>query len=151
MARASRLARLARDRRGVGGFYEAIMAMMIVTAGLVLLTCSFTFLAIGDEDMIDHRPVCEDIMSSIMGNRTISPSERMLDQRELGCVEWATIKGDWSGRMAVFLTLPDGATRMLYQDDGWSGGEKGAVSEPVNIIESRGVISAALLTVWVWS
>lgn len=126
------------------------MAMMIVTAGLVLLTCSFTFLAIGDEDGTDLLPICEDMTSSILDNRTISPSERMLDQRELGCADWGSIKGDWTGGMAVFLTLPDGASRILYQDEIIPGAERCAISEPVNLLEHGGSVSAALLTVWVW-
>ncbi len=138
------------DRRGIGGFYEAIMAMMIVTVGLLLLTCSFTFLAIGNEDGTDLRSVCDDIMSSILEDRTISPAHRMLDKRELGCADWGSIRGDWTGGMAVFLTLPDGTTWMLHQDDMPRGVERGAASEPVNIVEQGGRISAALLTVWVW-
>ena len=126
------------------------MAMMIVTMGLVLLTCSFTFLAIGEENDTDLRPIAEDVMSSILDNRTMSPSERMLDRRELGCADWASIKGDWTGGMAVFLTLPDGASTALYQEDMRNSVERTALSEPVNIIEHGGKVSAALLTVWVW-
>jgi hypothetical protein len=77
------------DRRGVGGFYEAIMALMIVTAGVVLLTCSFTFLAVGEEEKDDLHLACEEIASSVLGNRTISPGERMVDQSQLdGPSEW---------------------------------------------------------------
>jgi hypothetical protein len=147
----ARCARPAGDRRGVGGFYEAIMAMMIVTVGIVLLTCSFTFLAVRDENGTGLRQVCEDVLSSILDNRTITPSELMLDQRELGCADWVAIKGQWAGGMAVFLTLPDGASRMLYQDEGRSDGERAAISIPVNINEHHGAVSAALLTVWVWT
>jgi hypothetical protein len=52
--------------------------------------------------------------------------------------------------MSVFLTLPDGSSRTLYRDSGEEGGERCAMSEPVNIIEHRGKVSAGLLTVRVW-
>lgn len=141
---------LAEDRRAVGGFYEAILAMMIVTAGIVLLTCSFTFLAVdrGHDDGLEKE--CEDIVGSVLANRTVTPSERMLDQRQLDRVEWSSFRGDPEVKMAIFLTLPDGSSRTLYRDAGNSAGERCSVSEPVNMIEHGGKVSAALLTVWVW-
>jgi hypothetical protein len=135
----------------VGGFYEAIMALMIVTAGVVLLTCSFTFLAVGEEEKDDLHLACEEIASSVLGNRTISPGERMVDQSQLDRVDWRSFKGDRTLGMAVFLTLPDGSSRTLYRDEGYEGGERGAISEPVNIKMHGGFVSAGILTVWVWS
>jgi hypothetical protein len=134
----------------MGGFYEAIMAMMIVTAGVVLLTCSFTFLSVGGENDDGLQEACRDIVSSVLANRTLSPSERMLDQRQLDRADWTALRGDWTGGMAVFLTLPDGSSRTLYRDEGSSDGERCAISEPINIIEHGGIVSAGLLTVWVW-
>ena len=143
------LRRPAGDGRGVGGFYEAIMAMMIVTSGVVMLTCSFTFLAIGGEEGSDLHDACEAIMSSVLENRTISPKDRMVDQRQLERADWASVRGEWTGGMAVFLTYPDGSSRMLYQDGEGAGKERCAISEPVNIVEHGGVVSAGLLTTWV--
>jgi len=142
--------RPAGDGRGVGGFYEAIMAMMIVTSGVVMLTCSFTFLAIDSGEGSDLHDAGEGIMSSVLENRTISPEDRMVDQRQLDRADWTSVRGDWTGGMAVFLTYPDGSSRMLYQDEGGSGKERCAISEPINIVEHGGVVIAGLLTVWVW-
>lgn len=138
------------DRSGIGGFYEAIVAMMVVTAGIVLLTCSFTFLEVGEDEERDLRAACEHIMSSLLGNRTLSPSDRMVDQRQLDRADWTETRGDWEGGVAVFLTLPDGTSRTLYRDGPGSVAERCAMSEPVNIIEHGGIVSAGLLTVWVW-
>ena len=73
-----------------------------------------------------------------------------MDQRQLDRADWTSVRGDWTGGMAVFLTYPDGSSRMLYQDEGGSGKERCAISEPINIVEHGGVVIAGLLTVWVW-
>ncbi|MDW5563656.1 MAG: hypothetical protein SA339_10555 [Methanomassiliicoccus sp.] len=142
--------RPAGDRRGMGGFYEAIMAMMIVTSGIVLLTCSFTFLAVDgrEEDALDG--TCQDVLASILSNRTLATNDHMLDHRKLERADWSSLRGAWDGGLAVMLTLPDGSTTTLFRDDAPLTGERSARSEPINLVERGGEVGAGLLTVWVW-
>lgn len=141
---------IAGDRRGWGGFYESIMAMMIVTTGIVLLTASFTFLAARGEGESSGMTECREIISEVLGNRTIAPSDRMLNLRQMDKVDWASMKGGADIGMSVFLTLPDGTTRTLYLEEMPDRGERFSISEPVNITERGGKVSAGLLTVRVW-
>ncbi|MBI0584088.1 MAG: hypothetical protein ISF22_07660 [Methanomassiliicoccus sp.] len=137
------------DRRGMGGFYEAIMAMMIVTAGVVLLTASFTFLAVGGEDNA-LVPRCRDAMSAILENRDLAVADRILDQRALDRADWSSVRGDWNGGMKIMLAFPDGRTSVLFETGGLAGGERSSLSEPVDLLSNGGMITPALLTVWVW-
>lgn len=136
-------------RNGLGGFYEAILALMIVTAGVVLLTTSLTFLIpeTGDE-ALEHQ--CQEILSSVFGDPTLAPADRTLDQRALTRHNWTSCVVGWDGGVRLFLTFPDGSTDVLFQNGESDAVERRSLSEPVNVLDRCSGMSVATLTVWVW-
>ncbi len=137
------------DERGMGGFYEAIMAMVIVTCGVMLLTVSLTFLSVEevDGDALDRR--CDAVLSSIIGNTTWSRGTSMLDHSVLVRANWTTMLGEGGAR--IMLTYPDGTTEVLHQQGEMGDGERSGGSAPVNLYFHQADVRAALLTVWVWA
>jgi hypothetical protein len=148
--RVRRRASLRSDAYGIGGFFEAIMAMVIVTSGLLLLTFSLTLLSVddgeGSEDL-DHR--CESTLNSILDDPAWSRGSMMLDHRDLARADWTSFKGE--GGAKVILTYPDGTTEVLHQQGKVYDGERSCRSAPVNIYFHQADVRAALITVWVWA
>ena len=101
---------MVKDRRGWGGFYESIMAMMIVTAGIVLITASLTFMAAHEDRGRGGGPECREVIRAVLTDRTLAPSDRMLDLRQADKVDWTSLKGGADIGMSVFLTFADSTT-----------------------------------------
>jgi hypothetical protein len=139
-----------RNGRGVGGFYEAILAMMIVTAGVVLLTASFALLTVdrGPDDQGAEKR-CDEVLGRLLNDPAYARSDRLLDQRSLSRLDGGSLMANWTGGMRILLTFPDGSTQVLFEG-GEAGLERVCRSEPVNIYCDRAEVRAALLTVWVW-
>ena len=140
-----------RNAEGIGGFYEAIMALMIVTVGVLLLTTSFALLTVDrvqGEQGAERR--CAEIMSRMLNDPTWARSERLLDHRSLARLDYGSLMENWTGGMRILLTFPDGTTSTLCDSGGEAGLVRACRSEPVNIYHDQAEVRAALLTVWVW-
>ncbi len=127
------------------------MAMMVVTAGVVLLTASFAVLTMdrGQDDQGTERK-CEEVMGKMLNDPTLMISDRLMDDRSLYRLDHGSMMSNWTGGGKVMLTFPDGNCTVLYDSSGEVGQERACRSEPVNIYHNQGEIRAALLTVWVW-
>ncbi len=142
---------LRRNAGGIGGFYEAIMALMIVTVGVLLLTASFALLTVdrGEDDQGAERR-CDEIMGRMLNDPTWARSDRLLDDHSLSRLDDGSLMANWKGGLMILLTFPDGTTRVLCDSGGEAGLGRASRSEPVNIYHDQGEVRAALLTVWVW-
>ena len=142
---------LNQDGSAIGGFYESIMALMIVTAGIVLLTTSFTLMSVdgGTGDKAAER-TCDQVMDRLLNDPALAPSARILDNRSLSHVDIRTVSSNWSGGMRVMLTFSDAPSMVLYDSGGSAATDRACRSEPVNLRCRQNDVKAALLTVWVW-
>jgi hypothetical protein len=135
---------------GIGGFFEAIMALMIVTSGVLLLSLSLSLLSVdedgGNKDL-DRR--CESTLDSILDNPAWSRGGLMLDERGLARANWTSFLGE--GGAKVMMTYPDGTTEVLHQQGSTTDEERSCRSVPVNIFIHQADVRVALLTVWVWA
>lgn len=138
------------DTDAIGGFFEAIMALMIVTSGLFLLTLSLTLLSADRDDGsgdLDRR--CESALDSILDDPAWSRGSMMLDHRGLARADWTSLLGE--GGAKIMLTYPDGTTEVLHQHGDITEGERSSRSAPVNVFFHQADVRAALITVWVWA
>ena len=139
------------DDRAVGGFYEAIVALMVVTAGVVLLTTAFTLLLAGQIDEGEgSKAGCEEALSKIIEDPALAKGYLMLDGRELDHVDYSALLGDVKGGVKVMLSYPDGSISVLHEEGGPAMEDRESRSVPVNIFLHQGDIRAAIITVWVW-
>lgn len=138
------------DRDGIGGFFEAIMALTIVTSGVLLLTLSMTLLSVDDGDGSEDLDLrCESVLDSILKNPAWSRGSMILDQRGLARADWTSFLEE--GGAKIMLTYPDGTTHVLHQQGNITDGERSSRSAPVNIFFNQADVRAALITVWVWA
>jgi hypothetical protein len=135
----------------VGGFYEAILALMIVTVGVALLTASFALLAVdrGHDDKGAAKQ-CDEAIGRLLNDPTLLISDRMLDNRSLNRIEGGLLMANWTGGAKVLLTFPNGTTKVLFDSGGEAHLGRVCRSEPINLFCDRAEVQAALLTVWVW-
>ena len=144
--------RSAPDGRGIGGFYEAIMAMMVVTAGVVLLTATMALLSADrGEDSPDSIEKCDEVTERLLSDPSLVISTRLLDGRSLSHFEIGDILRDWSGGARVMLTFADGGTAALFDSGDEAALDRACRSEAINVQYSQADVRAAVLTVWVWS
>lgn len=137
-----------RDRRGELGIYETYLALMVVTAGLVLLSGAISVLAIDhDDDALDRQ--AQDIIDSILEDEEIVRGPHIVDQRALMVADLAT-HIDHEGGVRIMLTLTNGTTTVLFERSTPDPNQRVSSSEPVSISQPHGVVAAGLLTVWVW-
>ncbi len=149
-ARSMRRPPLRHDHGGIGGFFEAIMALTIVTSGVLLLALSMTLLHADDDggsEDLDLR--CESVLDSILKDPAWSRGSKILDQRELARADWPSFLEEEGAK--IMLTYPDGTTQVLHQQGSITYGERSSRSAPVNIFFNQSDVRAALLTVWVWA
>lgn len=136
----------------MGGFYEAILALMVVTAGVVLLTTALTFILVGTDQGPDVRKdTCGDVMDKILDDPVLSRGHLMLDQYALEREDWDELLGTVGGGIKVMLSFPDGSILVLHQQGEPTDGERESRSEAVNIYHHQGDVRAAILTVWAWT
>jgi hypothetical protein len=140
-----------RNTRGIGGFYESIMALMVVTVGMILLTTSFALLTVDrgqDDQGAEGR--CEELMGKVLNDPTWAISDRFLDNRALSHLDVRSMISNWTGGVKLMLTFPDGTSKVLWESGGEAGPVRACLSEPVNIRYDQALVRAALLTIWVW-
>ncbi len=143
------------SRNGVGGFFEAILAMMVVTVGVLLLTSSIALSSreIGD---VDHLATLQ---------------EKCLNLRDRLLLNSSIMRGDWLSSQALLhlqisdLEPPDGFGELLsvtewngssssvicsLKTSNLTGGEQATLITPVGVQHAGNEIRAGLLMVCVW-
>ena len=140
------------DRKALGGFYEAILSLTIVTLGLVLLTASLALMSAEEKfDVLDLEGEGKDVMEAILSNRTLFSEDRMIDRSDLSRLAWSLPALESSLGVMIMISELNGGTEVLYQyGDPWNVSERASLGEPVNVRCSSGDVRPASLTVWVW-
>lgn len=148
VARMRARARLHRDREALGGFQESLVAMMVVAAGVTLLAVAMAMLpAGGDGDAVDpSRTIMERIIAD--ERWTVSPGVLFADDAD----EISVDPGNVGARgVRVVLQEVDGPTMVLVEKGEMGSGERFASSRAVNVHYGPQRVTAATLTVWVWT
>jgi hypothetical protein len=138
------------DGRGVGGFYESIMAMMVVTVGVLILTASLTFMSARQESEAPDL-LCDRVVERLLNDEVIQISDRLLDAS--GLAHWNLSSDPYlAGKgIKVMLAYGDGLVDVLFQQGEWDGSDRVSRSEAVNVFFNHADVRPALLIVWVWS
>jgi hypothetical protein len=151
-----RIRRKLRQVDGVGGFFESILAMMVVTMGIVLITASFTLISAKSEGGrgIDLKKECSLMVERITSNTAICSEEGVLMHDHLSEItvkEFSPNEG-MSGYKVILTEVPRGGATVLLSNgtEPLVCREKVSVSVPVNIVYSDTEVKAAILSVWAW-
>jgi hypothetical protein len=136
----------------MGGFYEAILSLMVVTLGVVLLTLSFTFLSFGGASSGDDLDAeAREIMDGLLSSPSLFDGDRVAERSDIVRLPHGAISSEPSLGVRIMITEVNGATEILYQNGGPEGmKERASLSEPVNVRHSMGDVRAASFTLWVW-
>jgi hypothetical protein len=140
---------LKRDRDGTGDFYEAILALMVVTAGILILTVSLTFSFVprdNDQSGIE----CQKAMDLLLNNQSVMVDIREIDGPSLSHLNLSNIISSKDFGIKVMLIYPDGSISVLMSSGNQIGNQRFSRSEPVNVYFSNADVRSALLTIWVW-
>lgn len=140
---------LARDRDGIGGFMESILAIMIVTSGLLLLTFSFYLTAIDDvvDSELDGR--CEELIDLVMDDSSLMREEGVIEHSALAHINFSKIDIDNEFKL-VINDLHSESTIVLGERGSYIEGERCCLTVPVNVYHSPMDVRPALLRVWTW-
>jgi len=145
------------DQKAVGGFLEAMLAIMVVTCGVFLLSSSVLLFGSGfqnnahDQMMED---ICEDLMTSILEDEAIMIGDSLIDFQQIQSLPEECINRteDLQGALVLLLDLNGGMTyHLLESGEEWKERQPRYLhTQPVNIQFSSLDIHPALLTVVVW-
>ncbi len=152
MRKKSVIGRSMRERTGVGGFYEALMAMVVVTLGVVLLSASLSIIAVHSGPPFDLRGEAQHILEQVRCGANWTIESGVLDAHRLGALKNGTVgQGQASGFKVVLLEV-GGAPRVLLFNGSGPGSdvEVAVTSIPVNLFYSPTDVRAATLSVWAW-
>jgi hypothetical protein len=138
---------------GIGGFYESILALMVVTAGILVLTASFAFMERGSSDAVTKDDRAAEVMGKLMNDADLFREDRLMERSALDHFEWGKADdGDMGCSLKISVSYQDGSVQQLYDNGKTSGnGDRYVVREPVNVLFNQGDVRAALLTVQVAS
>lgn len=139
----------ARDRNGVGGFIEAILAIMIVTSGLILLTFSFYLVAIDDDVDSDLDGRCEELINLVLDDVSIMIEPDVIRHSALGKIDFSKIDIENGFKLMIDEISPE-FTIVLGGRGTYSEGEKCCLSVPVNVYHAPNDVRPALLIAWTW-
>lgn len=144
--------RMSSDGRGLGGFYEATLSLMVVTLGVVLLTASFAFLSAKDMSSDDGlASEARELMDDLLSDASLFSGDRAAERSDLVRMSLNGLPGDSPPGVRVMITELGGGSEVLYQNgDPENIRERASLSEPVNVRYSPEDVRPASLTVWVW-
>lgn len=139
--------RIHRDWEAVGGFQESLVAMMVVAAGVTILAAAMALLPSGSADVVDpSRTVTERLVTD--ERWTISPGVLYYDDVDEISIELSDVDGIG---IRVVLEEVNGPTAVLFEGGETGRGERFTSSRPVNVHYGPQQVTAAILTVWVWT
>jgi len=144
--------------QGIGGFFDSIMGMMIVTLGIVLLTSSLVVVdgemsRDGKAQMLEN--TCQKLLNSLPSKDGLSVPKDILDYSLL--VNMSTsepyIDDRVIGYRVVLKELHPNSSLLSVMAAGQipaSLSELYATTIPINVRHSAFDVRAALLCIWVW-
>jgi hypothetical protein len=140
---------LAQDKKGIGGFIESILAIMIVTSGLLLLTFSFYLIAIDDVADSELHSRCEELMDLVLDDSSLLIEERVIEHSALTHINFSKIDIANEFKLVINELSPE-STIVLGENGSYIEGERCCLSVPINVYHSPMDVRPALLRVWTW-
>jgi hypothetical protein len=145
------------DRKAIGGFIEAMLAVMVVTCGVFLLSTSIVILSDGwRNDTNDQvmKEFCNEIMSDLIEDNEIMIEDSLIDLKMAETFSeryFDQIEGQ-QGALVFLEDLNEGKIhRILESGKEWNENQtRYSRSEPVNIRISSLDVRPGLLVVMVW-
>jgi hypothetical protein len=132
----------------MGGFQESLVAMMVITAGITMLVAAMALLpADSGNEAIEPSGM---VLERIAGDERWTISPGVLLHRDMDEVAIEPADVGCQG-VRVLLQEVDGPTLVLFESGQMNDGERFASSRPVNVHYGPQQVTAALLTVWVWT
>jgi hypothetical protein len=141
--------RLANARNGIGGFLESILAIMIVTSGLLLLTFSFYLTAIDDVADSELQSRCEQLIDLVLDDRSLMREEGVIEHSALKHINFSKIDIDNGFKLVINEFSPE-STIVLGERGTYIEGDRCCLSVPINVYRSPMDVRPALLRVWAW-
>ncbi|NYT12486.1 MAG: hypothetical protein GKC03_08085 [Methanomassiliicoccales archaeon] len=140
---------LAQDKKGIGGFIESILAIMIVTSGLLILTLSFYIIAIDDvaDSELDSR--CQELMNLVLDDSSLLIDEGVIEHSALAHINLSKIDIENEFKLVINELSPE-STIVLGENGSYIEGERCCLSMPINVYHSPKDVRPALLRVWTW-
>jgi len=149
---------LGRKSDGIGGFFEAIVSLTIVTMGVVFITLTLPFVANEVEEMDRTgrmERACDDLMVQFLADGDIFSANGMLDPSAMGNRTGKDYRIDEQvAGFKILVTDPSSHGMSLVVV------EKGEIPDmperlfsttiPVNLRISESDVRACIAAVWVW-
>ena len=128
-----------------------MLAIVIVSSGMVLLTVSFTMLDWGDDIGGDLEWACEDIIDDIQDEQGLMLDEGVVDGSAIADYSLGPAPEGTNGyRILLMEAISPNITVLASGGDAYEGGERFCSRCPVNIYHSPRDVRAAMLMAWVW-
>lgn len=146
------------DQKAVGGFIESILAVMIVTCGIMLLTASLAFVSMQIDTSGDSRKLedtSETILQRFLSQDQLFLSETVLDFSGLGSSQsraWDEGLYIDGYRIEIIELTPEISSIFKNGNSIPSIHTSDVISltVPISVQHSELDVRASLLTVWTW-
>jgi len=133
----------------VGGFIEAMLAIVIVTSGTILLTLSFAIVGVDITPDLTLEERCEGLMKETLHGLD-DDADLMIFHSDLERVD-VPYDGILDGYSLILMKIGKNDLKILASGGGeYHGGEKFCERQPVNICSSPRDVEAAVLVMWGW-
>jgi hypothetical protein len=142
--------------KAVGGFTEAVLALMIVTLSVILLSASFSITSIdvlrdGDEDVLSER--CEDVRNQVVDDELLWAGDAIVlssfDSRASYPYEIPT--GLFGYELSLTGITDDNASSIvIFNGTEVEGADVHAERYPVLVMTEFGTLRAGMIEVKVW-
>ncbi|MCE5297288.1 MAG: hypothetical protein LLG16_09350 [Euryarchaeota archaeon] len=147
---------LRRGSEGIGGFTEAVLALMVVTLAVILLSASFSITGIevlrqGDESSLSEG--CEDVWNLMADDELLwDGGAVVLSSFITRSFEPYSIPEGLNGYEVFLLDISNGSlsSTMICEGAAITGAEVRSERHPVLLRTDPGTIHASLLDVRVW-
>jgi len=128
-----------------------MLAIVIVSSGMVLLTVSFTMLGRGDDIGGDLERACEGIIDDIQEEHGLMLDEGVIDGSAITNYSLGPAPEGAKGYSILLMEAKSSNITVLASGgDAYEGGERFCSRCPVNIYHSPRDVRAAMLMAWVW-
>jgi len=138
--------RIAGDRRASGDFMEALLALAVVTIGIVVLTASLSFLALNTGPSDRPNDQASRYLEALLGDRVTFKDGTTAEMPDLIRCGWRSPPPEASG-VLVAITGLEGDVTVLVSSGDVAGGDVSAASAPIAVRYAPDDVRPALLTV----
>ncbi len=137
-------------RQGVGGFIEAMLAIVIVTSGMMLLSLAFSLMEL-DDTSSSAEEGCQQLMEEVLKDAGQGTRSLLIDRSQLDDVNLSRPEKVRGYSVFLIEIMEDDIINLSTGGEGYyAGGERYQIKQPISISFSSRDVRAAVLVVWVW-